>query len=120
MKKNDGYLQFEDIAALTMKARVVVLSGCRTGIGKPSPGEGLAGLTQAFFIAGNTGVIASLWQIDDECSAWVTEPLFKALAAGKDPDAALKEALLEARKRIEKAYSKDVPALWAAFTYTGA
>ena len=48
---------------------MVVLSGCRTALGKQVRGEGLVGLPQAFMYAGARRVVSSLWGVDDAATA---------------------------------------------------
>ena len=48
----DGCLQTCEVYNLRLNAVLVVLSGCNTGMGKLSRGEGLIGMTRAFLYAG--------------------------------------------------------------------
>ncbi len=51
---NDGALQaWEVLTQLRLRADLVVLSACETGLGSKVPGEGLVGLTRAFQAAGH-------------------------------------------------------------------
>ena len=48
-----------------LPARLVVLSGCETGLGRAIAGDDLIGLTRSFFLGGANTVLSSLWRIDD-------------------------------------------------------
>jgi CHAT domain-containing protein len=48
----DGYLRLNEIFQLKMNADLAVLSACETALGKEIRGEGMVGLTRAFFYAG--------------------------------------------------------------------
>ncbi|HSG40179.1 MAG TPA: tetratricopeptide repeat protein, partial [Thermoanaerobaculia bacterium] len=60
---DDGFLNVQEIFNLKLSAEFVVLSACETGLGKEVTGEGLIGLTRAFFYAGVPSLIVSLWNV---------------------------------------------------------
>lgn len=112
----EGSLQAGDIAELDFPAGLVVLSACSTGLGKEVPGEGLVGLTQAFFAAGASRVIVSLWKIDDQATAKLMERFYSNLLdKGLSPSAALQEAQVWAWK----AGKDESPFNWAGFVLLG-
>jgi len=51
-RQQDGFLRAHEIYNLKLPAELVVLSGCRTGLGKEIKGEGIVGLTRAFMVCG--------------------------------------------------------------------
>jgi len=63
--QQDGYFTLNEIMNCDYNAKLVVLSGCKTGSGKMYKGEGVTGLTRAVMYAGTPAVIASLWPVDD-------------------------------------------------------
>src|SRR5262249_51172929 len=65
----DGVLRLNDIYNLRLDADLVVLSACRTALGKEVRGEGLIGLTRGFMYAGAARVLASLWSVEDKATA---------------------------------------------------
>ena len=60
-----GIVTIHDIFHLRLPAEAVVLSACRTAMGKEIGGEGLVGITRGFMHAGASRVVASLWTVDD-------------------------------------------------------
>ena len=112
----NGFLRLHDIYNLHLPADLVVLSACQTGLGKDVRGEGLIGLTRGFMYAGASGVIASLWKVDDDATAELMKHFYEALfQEGMSPAAALRQAQLTVaqNKRWESPY------YWAGFVIQG-
>jgi CHAT domain-containing protein/uncharacterized protein HemY len=112
----NGFLRLHDIYNLHLPADLVVLSACSTGLGKDVRGEGLIGLTRGFMYAGASGVIASLWKVDDDATAELMKHFYEALfQKGMAPAAALRHAQLTVsqNKRWESPY------YWAGFVIQG-
>ena len=63
-----GSLFASDIYSLQIGAELVMMSACETGLGKTSKGEGIVGLTRAWFYAGADNLTVSLWQVSDEAT----------------------------------------------------
>ena len=64
---------------MDLKASLVVLSACETGLGKLSSGDELVGLTRAFIYAGTPSVVASLWNVEDSSTAQLMASFYKNL-----------------------------------------
>lgn len=77
--KEDGRLEVREIFGMDLKANLVVLSGCETGLGKLSTGDELVGLTRAFIYAGTPSVVASLWKVDDGSTAQLMASFYRNL-----------------------------------------
>src|SRR5262249_27216202 len=90
----DGVLQINEIMRLRMNADMVTLSACKTGLGKLVKGEGITGMTRAFFYAGARSVMASLWEVNDAATGELMKRVYKNLHDGKNKSNALREAKL--------------------------
>ena len=114
--EQDGYLRVHEIFNLKLPVEMVVLSGCRTGLGKEIKGEGLVGMTRGFMYAGATRVVVSLWDVSDEASARLMVQFYKGmLGKGLSPSSALREA----QKALLKEGRWSSPYYWAAFVLQG-
>jgi CHAT domain-containing protein len=92
--KEDGRLEVREIFGMDLKANLVVLSGCDTGLGKLSTGDELVGLTRAFIYAGTPSVVASLWSVDDSSTAQLMASFYRNLKTMSKVEA-LRQAQLE-------------------------
>jgi CHAT domain-containing protein len=112
-----GLLRAHEIFHMKLNAELVVLSACRTGLGKHVRGEGLLGLTRGFMYAGTPRVVVSLWSLEDSSASELMSRFYKALFGRKrlSPAAALREAQLE----ILKSRRWHSPYFWAAFVLQG-
>lgn len=115
--KEDGLLQMSEVMRLKLHADLVTLSACRTGLGKLLNGEGIIGLTRAFFYAGAESVSVSLWSVNDIATASLMKSFYKHLQQGKAKDEALREAKLELLKGPQRTWRH--PYYWAAFILVG-
>lgn len=113
--RNGSLFAFE-IAQMDLAADLVVLSACRTALGREIRGEGLVGLPQSFFEAGADRVAVSLWNVDDTATAELMEHFYDGLLRLGLPPA---EALREAQKLLLRSKEFTSPYYWASFTLAG-
>ena len=115
-RPQDGFLRLHDIYNLKFGADMVVLSACRTALGKEVRGEGLIGLTRGFMYAGAARVVASLWDVKDEATAELMKRFYQGmLKDGLRPAAALRAAQVW----MWKDQRWQSPYYWAAFVLQG-
>jgi CHAT domain-containing protein len=112
----DGFLRLHEIYNMKLNADLVVLSGCRTALGKEIKGEGLIGLTRGFMHAGAKRVMASLWGVEDRATAELMKRFYAGMfGEGLSPSA----ALCAAQRAMLKDKHRPQPYYWAAFTLQG-
>jgi CHAT domain-containing protein len=115
-RPRSGFLRLEDIYQLKLPVELVVLSACRTAMGKEIRGEGMVGLTWGFMYAGANRVVASLWNVDDLATAELMKVFYKCmLLENMAPVGALRAAQMELRrhKRWQSPY------YWGGFIVLG-
>ncbi len=116
-QEQSGFLRLHDIYNLKLSADLVVLSACRTGLGKEVKGEGLMSLARGFMYAGAPRVVVSAWSVEDRASATLMVKFYNHLLGPKklSPAAALRAAQLEMWRDREFA----APYFWAGFVLQG-
>lgn len=81
---DDGILTAYEVASLDLRAvELAVLSGCQTGLGELSPGEGALGLQRAFQVAGAKTTVASLWNVPDLKTSCLMQRFYANLWDGR-------------------------------------
>jgi len=110
----DGFLTAWEVAELKIRARLVVLSACSTGAGGLSQGEGIGGLSRAFFRAGAKDLVVSLWNVDDKAATAFMGRFYEGIAGGESPALALARTK---KWMIEEGHSN--PFYWAPFVLIG-
>lgn len=111
-----GLLTVPEIYELHLGADLVVLSGCRTALGKEVWGEGLMSLTRGFLYAGSPRVLASLWRVQDRTAAELMRRFYHAYWQEGLPAAA---ALTAAQRSLARDPRYRAPHSWAAFVLQG-
>jgi CHAT domain-containing protein/predicted negative regulator of RcsB-dependent stress response len=115
-RPQDGFITMQDVYRLHAPVDLVVLSACRTGLGKDVRGEGLIGLTRGFMYAGASSVVASLWKVDDEATAELMKQFYtNMLQKGMRPA----EALRSAQNTLRQNPEWQSPHFWAGFVLQG-
>ncbi|HEY3025466.1 MAG TPA: CHAT domain-containing tetratricopeptide repeat protein [Pyrinomonadaceae bacterium] len=120
--KEDGLLEAWEIMDLDLKAELVVLSACDTARGRIGAGEGVIGLTWAFFVAGSPTTVVSQWSVE---SASTTELMLnfhrnlKAPRGGSQYAMTKAEALRQAQLKLLRTKQYQHPFFWAGFVVVG-
>jgi CHAT domain len=117
---DDGLLTSSQIAALPLRARLVVLSACNSARYQPSViDSGLQGLSTSFAMAGVPSMIASLWPIESALTRDLIVATFQSTRSG---EVAIADALaLAVRKHLDGPTPRPLlhPRFWAALVVVG-
>ena len=111
----DGALSGWDIAALPLRAELVVLAACHSGQRSVAgrgldklPGDDIFGLQGALFEAGAHSVLGALWPVADAVAIAILTDFHHAYADGAVPEVALRKAvqahLADPRRRRDVFY----------------
>lgn len=113
LKLQDGWLTATDVLQLRLPGAFVALSACESGRSEVIGGDELLGLTYAFLGAGATGLLVSLWLVEDETTATLMSTFYQQLAQGESHPTALRQA------QLALMVSHPHPYFWAPFILIG-
>ena len=113
IRLGDGFLSLFDLYRLDLKADLVTLSGCSTGLSEVVGGDELLGLTRGLLHAGARAVLLSLWDVQDESTAEYMSTFYQRMSEGKTAAEASRDALRNLRSKYEHPY------FWAPFCLVG-
>ena len=109
-------LSAREATALSLRADLVVLSACQTGLGRIT-GDGIIGLARAFMVAGARTVLVSQWSVDDASTRELMVEFYQQyLKRGADKATALQRAMQTVRSQS----GRGAPRYWAPFMVVGA
>ena len=98
-----------------IRADLVVLSCCQTGLGAMHP-DSVIGLANSFLVAGACAVLSTLWQVPDASTNELIQLFYEQFTNGLSASAALTRAQREMLARPQRRH----PLHWGAFKLAGA
>jgi CHAT domain-containing protein len=117
---NDGRLEARQIMKVNLHADLAVLSACETANGRIAPGEGVIGLSWAFFVAGTRATLVSQWKINSDSTSQLMTNFYKCAesdrSAGNGRNA---RALRSADLTMINSRRYSHPFYWAGFVLIG-
>lgn len=90
----DQKMTLQEIYASKNQSEMVVLSACKTSLGKVNKGEGVMSLARGFFYAGTNSVVSSLWSVNDKANQELMIDFYKNIDKGFTKSSALRNAKL--------------------------
>jgi CHAT domain-containing protein len=118
--ENDGRLEARQIMDMNLHAELAVLSACETANGKIAPGEGVMGMSWAFFVAGTRSMLVSQWKINSISTSQLMMKFYKNLNSNTSEATDRKAlALRDATVNMIKEPRYGHPFFWAGFELIG-
>lgn len=111
-ENQDGRVTARDFYRMTLRASLVVLSGCQTALAQVVKGDELMGLVRGVLYSGTRSIVATLWRVEDEASAFLMEAFHRHLKT-LPKDLALQRAQLTTMRIY------GAPRQWAGFVLIG-
>ena len=112
----DGILYAGETYNLNLsKADLIVLSSCKSGLGKLIQGEGFLSLSRGFLYSGAPNIMFSLWNVKDEQTKDLMINFYKHVLQGTDYASALREAKIQLINNPKTA----LPKYWGAWMLVG-
>ncbi|QPJ60538.1 MAG: CHAT domain-containing protein [Candidatus Nitronauta litoralis] len=108
----DGNFEVNEVFSLDIKADLVTLSACQTGLGEITGGDELVGLNRAFIYAGTHAIVSSLWRVSDISTAVLIKHFYRNYIKENKG-----ESLRKAQLQVKRLYPH--PSYWAGFILTG-
>ena len=99
------------------KTELLVLSACKTSVGKIAKGEGILSMAREFAGLGIPATITTLWSVENAATYQITELFYKYLKKKCPKDIALQKAKIEYLEKNSK--EKQNPKYWSAFVLMG-
>lgn len=90
----DGLLHTYELYNMNLKAELVALSACNTGVGTIQKGEGAMSVARGFAYAGCPNIAMTLWPVSDQATQILMEDFYKFLMQGVPKAEALRKAKL--------------------------
>jgi len=115
--EEDGYLNTYEVYGIPLKAKMVVLSACNTGVGLSYSGEGILSLARGFIYSGSQSVIMSLWEIEDRSGTEIVKEFYRNLKNGDSKSNALTRARVRYMKNADQLRSH--PYFWSSLVIYG-
>ena len=118
LRGNPAWYSQQDLLDHRLRAELVVIGACETGLGEPLLGEGIASLGRGFARRGAPGVTMSLWSVDDAATAGLLNRFYTMIGDGAGPGTALHLAGQAARRDATNP-RRSHPYYWAGLVYYG-
>lgn len=115
----DETLYLPEIYGYNLKADLLVLSACETGIGLLRKGEGAMSLARGFSYSGVKNLIVSLWKVNDKSTEILMTGFYEKYKKSGNKSKALHDSKLAYLEDKSISSLKKSPYYWSSFIYIG-
>ena len=119
----DGALLMSDLFNLRLRASLITLSACESGLNRVSGGNELIGLSRACLYAGAASLLLSLWRVEDRSTASLMRDFYhRMLQPDVSKAGGLRQsqlAMLRGEFDCPASYDYRHPYFWASFCLIG-
>jgi CHAT domain-containing protein/tetratricopeptide (TPR) repeat protein len=114
----DSVLKLSELNALErFNTQLLVLSACKTAVGKNAKGEGILSLSRGFATLGIPATLTTLWSVENQSTYALNELFYRYLSEGYAKDISLQKAKVEFLQ--SQSGEKQLPTFWAAAVLVG-
>ncbi len=115
LRLKDGVLCSGHLLGCSVKASVIFLNACESGVQGVGIGSELYGFLRALLLAGARQIVCTLWPVDDVIACKFADIFYRVLMGrGSSPSTAVHEA----QRALLRSYPNDLRA-WAPFIIVG-
>ena len=114
-KLTETLLTADEIKVLHLKADLVVLNACGSGVDRIKPGTPRNSLPQLLFMAGARNILSTLWNVTDNLAGHFMQDFYRSWLSGKT----YSEALREVKLQWINCRATTMPTIWAPYVLTG-
>jgi len=113
----DSSLSLNDIRQQQVRTQLLILSACRTGVGKEYKGEGVFSLSRGFMGTGVISIFSTLWDINDQDAYAFSYKILNKATKQVPLDIALQKTQQEWLSKADR--GKQLPNAWAGIILLG-
>jgi CHAT domain-containing protein/Tfp pilus assembly protein PilF len=118
--EDDGLLEAREIMNMDLRADLAVLSACETANGRIREGEGVVGMSWAFFVGGTRSMLVSQWKVNSASTSQLMIGFYEALESANKLSTSKKAAALQrAALKLLKGRQYRHPFYWTSFVLIG-
>lgn len=114
----DSVLKLSELGVLNrFKTQLLVLSACKTAVGRNATGEGILSLSRGFATLGIPATLTTLWSVENRATYSLNELFYQYLSEGFTKDVALQKAKIAFLQ--SQTGENQLPTFWAGAVLVG-